>query len=1076
MLTPYRTRLLGSTLLVSAALASSPVLAQETDPSAQARTGVQENNPAAPSAGVSSQESAPPATEASAGDIVVTGTLISNPNLVASSPVAVVGQEEIALRQSNTAEQILRDLPGAVPSIGSAVNNGNGGAAFADLRGLGNFRNVVLLDGNRLTPSSPVGRVDLNNIPLALVERVDTLTGGAATTYGADAVSGVINFITRSDFSGIEAQVSNSITEEGDGNYFRADITIGANFDDGRGNAVFSIGYQESDPVYQGQREISLNNYTSTSGARGGSGTTVPARFTLPTAFNSIVPGTGMLRPYSGTRDGFNFNPYNVFQVPFKRFNMYGAGRYELSDGVEVYTRGVFSKNTVNTIIAPSGVFGQLLTIPVSNPYLPAAAREQFCAANDFNPTLAGIQTITQTGTTCALAAAATSPTDPNFRSFTTTVGRRATEVGPRISDFTTQYFDYRAGIRVDVTDSTNLDLSASYGESSNRQTQSGYTLISRVRTAVYTTSTTTCNLGSSPAVPNPNPLLPPLANAGAGVTAGPGCVPVNIFGADGSITPAQIPYLTASATTQQNASLAQARALFSGDFGFAIPSASDPIGFAVGAEYRRYQASQEADQLSATAGELGGAGGATLPFNGGYEVAEGYGELIAPIVSDTPFFQSLTFEGGFRYSDYKLKNGSNIGYNTKTYKLGGSWEPVDGIKIRGNYQRAVRAPNIAELFSPLSTNLTNLGVDPCRTTATYSGPATNAALRAVCLLQGAPATSIGAIQNPTAGQPNATTAGSTALRPETSDSYTIGMVIQPSFVPGLSISVDYYNIGITKAISQPVPGDLIQGCFGDSNASGITATSTGNPICQLFNRNPVTGGLDGDASTTAGLLFPATNSGKILTDGIDLGVNYRRDLGDVKLNLSFFGNWTNRSRFQAIVPGSVVPTGSSIGAGLALPATITRECVGFYSQNCGSPGSAGPSSSAGSLQPEFTWNQRTTLSFGDVDVSLLWRHISPMRAEPGVVAFQGTLEGGALDGREVNFGRISSYNYFDLATRVGVNENFDFTFTVTNLFDRDPPIVGGTIGSTSFNSGNTYPSTYDALGRRYSVAARLKF
>ncbi|MBB5684654.1 TonB-dependent receptor domain-containing protein [Sphingobium boeckii] len=1042
----FKLRLLASSLLIGAASLAAPAFAQVADDQAPEDAGQ---------------------------EIVVTGSLISNPNLVASSPVSVIGSDEINLRQSNNAEEILRDLPGAVPSIGSAVNNGNNGASFADLRGLGNFRNVVLLDGSRIAPSSTVGRVDLNNIPLSLIERVDTLTGGAATTYGADAVSGVINFITRQDFSGIEAAVSNQITEEGDGAYFRADLTIGANFDDGRGNAVLSVGYQQSDPVYQGARKISQNNYTSTSGARGGSGTTVPGRFTLPGAYNSIVPETGALRPYVGARDGFNFNPYNVFQTPFERFNIYGAGRYEVSDNIEVYARGMFSKNSVNTIIAPSGVFGQLLTIPVSNPYLPVAARNQFCANNDFDFNTPGIQTLTQAQ--CDLAATATSATDPNFRAFTTTVGRRTTEVGPRLSEFVTQHFDYRAGAKIGVTDSISLDLSGAYGESENRQTQSNYVLISRLRTAVYTTSTTTCNLGASPTVPNPNPALPPLANSGAGTNAGTGCVPVNIFGADGSILPNQVPYLTAAAGTSQETTLAQARALLSGDFGFTIPSASEPIGFALGAEYRKYTARQTADSLSQTAGELGGAGGAVPNFSGGYDVREFYGEVIAPIISDKPFFQSLTLEAGIRYSDYKVKAAGSPSYNTTTYKAGGSWEPVDGFKVRGNYQRAVRAPNIAELFSPSNTGLTNLAVDPCRGTnaATIVGNAAyNPNLVAVCLAQGAPASTIGAITNPTAAQANATTAGGTYLRPETSDSYTIGVVFQPDFVPGLSVTVDYYNIKIKKAISQPTPGDLVTGCFGD-NAG--TLANVNNPICALFGRNPVTGGLDGDPASTVGLIFPSSNAGRILTDGIDLGVNYRRDLGFAKLSLSFNGNWTHRSEFQSLVSGALIPPGYP-GAGGPLPVTDPRECTGLYSPNCGSPGSAGPSSAAGSLQPEFTWNQRTTLTFGDIDVSLLWRHLSSMKAEDGVVAFAGTIGAGVLAGKEVDFGRIKAYDYFDLATRAGISENLDLTFTVTNLFNKAPPIVGGTIGSTSFNSGNTYPSTYDALGRRFAVGARLKF
>ncbi|MEA3051753.1 MAG: iron complex outerrane recepter protein [Sphingomonadales bacterium] len=1073
----FRETLLASTI-IAGMLVATPAFAQDAPPEGAPPSDE------TPPAGLQTQESAGPAEENSQGDIVVTGTLIKNPNLTSSSPVAVIGQEEMQLRQSNVAEELLRDLPGAVPSIGSAVNNGNGGAAFADLRGLGNFRNLVLLDGQRITPSSTIGRVDLNNIPLALVDRVDTLTGGAATTYGADAVSGVINFITRRDFAGMELSASEQITQRGDGNVFRTDLTLGANFDDGRGNAVLSLGYQESDPVYQGARKFSLNNYTSTTGAVGGSGTTVPARFSRPGAtggFDQINPVTGALvNPVTN----FNFNPYNIFQTPFQRFNIFGAAHYEVADNIEVYTRGMFSKNRVNTIIAPSGVFSSLLVIPVSNPFLPAAARATFCANNDFDFTTPGIQPITPAQ--CAAAATALTPADPNFRAFSTTVGRRTTELGPRLSEFQTTMFDYRAGVRLGITDSIDLDVSGAYGESQNEQNQQNYVLTSRIRTAVYTSSTTSCNLGASPTVNNPNPALPPLAQPGASPSAGTGCVPVNIFGAAGSISPEMIPYLTADAGTQQRASLAQARALLSGDFGASAPWAEDPIGFALGAEYRKYTGEQRADVLSQSAGELGGAGGAVLNFNGGYDVKEVYGEIIAPIVQDRPFFNALTLEAGIRFSDYKVDAPGTPSYSTTTWKAAATWEPFDGLKFRGNYQRAVRAPNINELFAPTAVGLTSLGVDPCRTTRNAAGvitygPALNANLRAVCLAQGAPLSAINNITNPTAAQSNGTFAGSLALRPETADSYTVGLVFQPEFVRGLSITVDYYHIRIKDAISQPTGGDLIQNCFGGNNAPGVTATSATDPNCLLFRRDPVLGTLSGDTATTGGMVFPVSNSGFILTDGIDVGVNFRRDLGFAKLNWSFQGNWTNRSLFQATVAGSVIPPGFP-GAGGSVPASAVRECVGFYSTNCGSPGSAGPNSAPGSLQPEFSWNQRTTLTFGDIDLSLLWRHISKMEAEAGVVAFAGTLPGrptaivGVLDGTQVDFGHIKARDYFDFAVRFGVSENFDLTMTVMNLLDKDPPIVGSTIGSTSFNSGNTYPSTYDALGRRFAIGGRLKF
>ena len=930
-------------------------------------------------------------------------------------------------------------------------------------------------------PSNFIGRVDLNNIPLALVERVDTLTGGAAVTYGADAVSGVINFITRQDFAGLELTASQQITEQGDGNVFRVDLTMGANFDDGRGNAVLSIGYQEADAVYQGARDFSISGYTSTGPAfvAGGSGTTVPARFTRPNIGpgnqNTLVPATGLTRPYVGATDAFNFNPYNIFQTPFQRFNIYGAARYEVTDGIEVYTRGIFSRNSVRTIIAPSGIFGQLALIPVSSPFLPAGARAQFCESNDFDFNTVGIQTLTPAQ--CAAAATALTPADPNFRAFQTNIGRRIVETGPRLSEYITNFFDLRAGVRIRITDAISLDISGAYGELENRQTQDGYISISRLRTALYTSSATTCNLGPSPTVPNPtNPNLPPLAGSGAGTN---GCVPVNIFGAAGTISPAMIPYIVAVATNAQTSELGQARALLSGDFGMSMPWANDPIGFAIGAEMREYGAAQSADQLSQTSGELGGAGGAVTPFTGGFNVYEAYGELIAPIVQDQPFFHSLTLEAGIRYSDYSIDAPGSPGYDTTTWKLAANWEPVRGLRFRANYQVAVRAPNIAELFAPVVTGLTTVATDPCRATNPTRAPAVNADMRALCLFQGATATTINNIANPTAAQANATAGGSIVLQPESSDSWTVGVVFQPSFIPGLSITIDYYRISLRDAISRPTPGNLINGCFGDANGSAVTAASVNNPICALFRRNPVTGGLDGDPATTQGLIFPTTNTGGILTDGIDFGFNYRRDLGFARLNLSLNGNWTNRSEFEAIIPGSIVPVGQP-GAGGALPPSGTLECVGRYGPNCGSPGSAGPSSAPGSIQAEWTWNARATLSFDDIDLSLLWRHISSVSAEQTIIdangCGQGPLTGGFIAGTQVDTCNIPAYDWFDLAARFGINDNLDITLTVQNLFDNEPPIVGSTIGTVLYNSGNTYPSTYDALGRRFAVSARLRF
>ena len=1002
----------------AALFAAAPAFAQDTLP---------------PDAGDAAAQDADAANE---GDstIVVTGSLIRNPNLEQANPVNVTTSDQIELKQSNVAEEVLRELPGVVPNIGSAVNNGNGGFSYVDLRGLGSNRNIVLLDGNRIVPADLVGRVDLNNIPLALISRVDALTGAAVTTYGADAITGVVNFVTRKDFAGLEVAASEQITEEGDGNFMRIDATVGANFDDGRGNAVLSLGYQDSDPVFQGDRDFSLNQISSFTGGGAGSGTSFPSRFsgTRPLIAGTNTPDTNPATANGGLRQvnaqgqavatfaTFNFNPFNVFQVPFERFNIYAQANYEVSDAVEVYTRGLFSKNTVNTIVAPSGSFGGAVTINLNNPFLPATLRNQFCAF-DTNAD-AAIYTPRFTAAECAAAATATGPTDPNYRTVTATLNRRAVENGPRISDYQASVFDYRVGARGAITDTIDWDVTGAYGESEQVQTIKNYTLQSRFRQGVLVDL-----VGGVPTCTN-------TAN---------GCVPVDIFSTAG-YSPEAADFLNENSSTTTRTSLAQARAVVSGDFGFQMPGADEPVGFALGGEYRNYAAQQASDTLAKTPGELGGAGGAAPDIDGGYDVYEGYGELIAPV------FDMLTLEAGARYSHYSVDGGGTN--NTFTYKVGATFEPFDGLKFRGNYAKAVRAPNIFELFNPPNTVLTNLGVDPCAgTVAANPGLAPGQNLRAVCIAQGAPVGTIGSITNPTAGQANITTAGNLNLDPEKAKTYTFGVVWQPDFLPRFSISADYYHIRVTDVIGAPLPGDLVGACFGSLSAASAT-----DPNCTAIRRNPFTGGLDGDPATTPGLFAPLSNLGTLLTDGIDVIANYQRDLGFADWAVSFVGNWTNRSKFKATPDG------------------LNRECVGYFSVNC---------SFTGSIQPEWQWSLRNTFTVEDIDVSLLWRHIGSVEHEPQDIIdqgafFAGTLPAsvGPLAGREVDFNKIDAQEYFDLSFRFNASDNLTFTATVQNLLDNQPPIVGNTAGSTTYNSGNTYPSTYDALGRRYAVGAKLKF
>jgi outer membrane receptor protein involved in Fe transport len=948
------------------------------------------------------QDSAPE-VEVAETAIVVTGSRITNPNLDLSTPVTAITSEELDLRQTNTAEQFLRELPSAVPSIGSAVNNGNGGASFVNLRGVGSQRNLVLLDGRRVAPADSTGRVDLNNIPLALVERTDILTGGASTTYGADAVSGVVNFVTKRDFAGIEANISQQITEQGDGSIFRADVTIGANFDDGRGNAVFSVGYQQADAVFQGDRDFSLFNVSSVTGQPGGSSAAVPALIVGPG-----IPGRQINN--AGTDVGpfdqpFNFNPFNIFQTPFERFNMYGAANYEVSDAVEVFVRGMFSKNTVSTIIAPGGSFFNTYRVNLNNPFIPEAIANLYGGGLNLTAAQYAAARNTPFGPTLANGSA-----NPDYVEFSSQVRRRTTEAGTRDSVFTTTYFDYVTGLRGGITESINWEVSGSYGESERLQSQTGFARLSTLQQAMLS-------------LPNGRCINP--AN---------GCVPIDLFGPSGSITPEMVGFaFSGEQTVIDRSSLAQAQGIVNGDLGWGI--SETPISFAVGGEYRKFTAARRSDDASKTPGEVVGGGGAAPDINGQYHVYDAFGEIVIPILESQPFFESLVFEAGARYSDYSTAGGE------LTWKLGGTWSPVQDLSFRANYQRSSRAPNIGELFVPVTTGLDNLSTDPCQGNA----PVGNAQLAAVCIAQGAPAAIVnaGGILPPAAGQINTTGGGNPNLGVETATTWTVGAILTPAALPGLSLTVDYFNIKVEDAISSPAIGDIIGGCYTSGNLS-----FQNNSLCQLVSRSAFTGGLDGAPNEVRGLLLQASNLGLIETDGIDVSLRYQSSLTDsIRLNLSLDGTWTNKNTFQAF------------------PGAINRDCIGYYSVNCSS------------IQPKFAWTQRTSFSYDDkVTVSLLWRYIDAVELEP---EFLGDFLGGngrPAVGELSDFTFIPAEHYFDLSFRWDINETVQLNFLVQNLLDNQPKVVGSDIGSTAFNSGNVFPSTYDALGRRYAASVKFRF
>lgn len=958
-----------------AILSSAPALAQTAQP----------------------EEATPDQSDTTSGQaIVVTGSRISNPAIEQSSPVAVIGEEELSLAQPVNAEEFLRELPGSAPGIGAQVNNGANGSATVNLRGLGTNRNLILLNGRRIVPATLGAVVDTNVIPVGLIERVDVFTGGASSVYGADAISGVVNFITKQDFAGVNLSGNYGITERGDGANYRTDLLIGANFDDGRGNVVLGVGYNKTRPVYQGDREIGLESRSSNTGRAQGSSAAAPASI--------FAPITGVFNPANGTIDttqlgNYNFNPLNVFQTPFEKFSIFASGRYEISSAVELFSEAFFSRTEIDQIIAPSATFFNAFRLPLNNQFLTAAQRTQICVGASATP---GAIPGGAAGCPAAIAAG----TEVNA-----IIARRFVEAGPRRTNFTTNTFQIMAGARGPLTANLDWELSGQFGQSNRVNSSSGQGLQDRFQQSIRG-----CPAGSAP-----------------------GCTPINIFGAPGSITPEAFAFLDVTTNSFIDTELGGAQALVTGDLGFGSPFAAEPIGIALGAEYRRYEGAQRGDLPSSTPGAVLGAGGAFVAVQGEYNSKEVFGEIIVPLVEDRPFFHNLTLEAGARYADYSTTGGD------WTYKIGGSFSPVRDIKFRGLYSRAVRAPNIGELFAPINTVLSNRAVDPCQgTRAQIAARGSNfiPLCEAQVVAVGLPASTVGSITPPAAGQINVTGGGNPNLDPEIATTYTVGVVLQPRFLPGFTATVDYYNIEIVDAISAPSQSDVIDGCF---QASSIGAS------CALIFRNPLTGSLFGDPGTTRGPLLQSSNLGRIETAGVDFTAAYNFDFDTFGLNFAFNGNYTEKSRFQAT------------------PASINRECVRYYSVSCDP------------VLPRWTWNFRTTAEIDQVVASLVWRHIGRTQVEPVALPAgqrppveepQTAGPAGILPAYQ----EIGSRDYFDLAFRFDASEQMYFTFLVENLLDKGPPDVGNTVGSTAYNSGNTFPSLYDALGRRFRVGVNLTF
>jgi len=836
-----------------------------------------------------------PATEEAAQveEIVVTGSRIARPDLVSSSPVATVGEKELEQSGIVNTENLLNTLPQAVPGITSSVNNGSNGTATVNLRGLGSNRTLVLVDGKRQTPTTQAGSVDLNLIPPALIKRIEVVSGGGSAVYGSDAVAGVVNFILKNDFEGMELSAGYQATDDGEAPVYSADLTFGANFADRKGNVVLSLGYNKREALTQGERGGMLGSAWGDNAARtglvpsgsgaiepGAVGAFVSGKFlTLPGVANNaantgIFLNDGNIRLYNAANDSYNFAPVNYMQTPQERFSVTSLASYEIKPGLTAFAKGNFVSSRVVTQLAPTPAGNRIFRFSLdNNPFLTAAAKT---ALNSLGSSTA--YTIpTSSAWTAGTFTDADADGDGVFDTVTGVFNKRLSDVGPRIADFNFTGFQVQMGLRGDIEAiNGGFETYFQYGNTHGSQSLLGDTSLARIQQG----------------------LLLNAAGTGCLDPSG-GCVPVNIFG-NGTMSAAAANFIKTRINSSQDYEQLYAGLTFNGDTANMFSLPAGPIGFAVGAEYRAEDFVFNPSQDLAV-GNLTGFN-ASPPVSGRFDVYEAYAEVLVPLLKDLPFVQSLDLELAGRVSDYTTQPSP-----VETYKVAGTWKPFDDLMLRASYNKAIRAPSVGELYAPQSNGFPT-ATDNCSARA-----APNAATRQACINSGVAANLVGVIN---ANQQTQTlNGGNPNLAPEEAKTYTYGFAYTPSWLPNFSVTGDYFSIEITDAIASfgGSAANVMNVCYG-----AVVNGNPSSPYCQAINRL-ANGSIDYISLT-------AQNVATIKTEGFDIGVTYRTTLEDLGMpdwgSLSFRALYTNTWEYTT--------TPDEISAPI--------KCADKFGTRCGNP------------------------------------------------------------------------------------------------------------------------------------------
>lgn len=962
-------------------------------------------------------------------EVIVTGSRIAlSPNDISLSPITTVTQAEIQTTGLLRVEDILNNLP----SVTADQNSGNSisavGTATVSLRDLGAQRTLVLVDGRRLQPGGAGGlppgtasAADVNQIPAALIKSVDVLTGGASSVYGADAVAGVVNFILDTHFEGVKVDANYSfynhknngslyldaLTASGNplpqatantGQSKDVSIVAGANFADGKGNATTYFTYQKTLPVAGYQIDhagCSLNGGdTPADGhpACGGSPTSPTGNFfalgkvggVTTTLFdNTVDKTTGVFRPFNDATDLYNFGALSYFQRQSDRYTAGAFLNYEINDHANVYTETMFARNTSQAQYGPSGDFTGLATFSCNNPLLTPSEKATICSPANL-----------------AANQATYGPTDPTQVSVY--IGRRNVEGGGRQDNYTSDAIRQVIGVKGSISDAWSYDTYA----------QIGITQLADIEANFLNTQLIANSLN---VVTDPATGQPACAVAVSG--ADPACVPWNIF-QKGGVTQAALNYLSAPASYTAVSTEYVVDGSVTGElgkYGMKLPTADNGLTVNAGAEYRQEKFDFKPDYIFSNGFQAGGA--AAEKINGQLHVWEGFTEAHLPIFDKVPGAYNLSVDAGYRYSAYTL------GGKTNTYKFQVEYAPIKDVRVRGGYNRAVRAPSLGELFQPAAVGAGG-SADPCWGAApTFT--------QAQCINTGVSAAQYGHVTKNPAAQTNTIQGGNVDLTPEIADTFTLGVVVQPSFAPSLVVSADVFSIKIRNVIEELSSTTIIKTC-----------ADTGT-LCDLIHRGP-TGSLWFNNNNF--VVATQQNIGSILTRGIDLAARYQLDIGALgKVAFNLNGTYTKDFETETI------------------PGLGQFDCAGYAGNTCGPP------------LPHFRSVFQTTWGtpWSGLDFTARLRTIGPTNMEG--LSQNATL---AASGYYISTQRIPGYNYLDLSASAQVLSSVSVRVGVNNIADKDPPLVlGGTFGCNANNcNDNTWVGTYDSLGRYLYINVSAKF